>query len=1115
MAAQVEEKSMIPTVLVGVGGTGAEIISRVRRLTEETYGSLNNFPLLSFLVIDTDKDYKITNPEAAGSALKDNEKYWASVSGKQVRDMVAHMENYPWINSWFPRELERNITSLEAGAGQIRACGRFAFFCNYSHIQQKFMGACGRVKGRENLMLDRYGIKVSTNAINVFVTGSLSGGTGSGMLIDIGYCIRKWLQGEASPVITAMVPMPNAFVGISVGDRILANGYAALMELSYFSDYRTEYVAQFSNSLTDEVRSYQAPFDFTYFVGTKNGESDFQLDQIREMIAQNIFLDLTSDFAPHKRSIRDNIKAAWAQADPGGRGYPKNFMSFGLATIEIPISQIRASLSHRLAQDLVSWWLNQSVQLPPQMLELVRGDILKRMRLTEAEMIADLSAAADRPYLAVISDWVNSIRNEIANDNLLECTQQGVKMLAAEKGKILRFVDGYLKPKVDNYRADHFREIAPDERLHGDFLQKMYDNRNQLIQRGRKALEEEFYRILADRTQGPKFADAFMTTVRQIFDDATEKFRREQDKIWAPKETDRQRQYETALQDITEFKDKFGVTKQAHMKQYCESALEGLEGCLAAIIQRKARSVGLEVIARLQEHLTVLEGRLNRFNQKLIQARDLFQKKAARQADSADALVINGIKLYDRQELNSLYQDLIEKLAGASEGSKTLYEIGMNGICSTMSEDVLKLASSLWKENRTADEVMQLFDITEIPDVQDQEFQKIIFDQTNKVLENAPESSNLKQELAACDRIFKIFNDDAEIVNNLRIAYNKSKPLILLSRSVLTGKDAGFTPAINTNVAILGGRNTSDPAAQKIIPKLEEFIGGEDVIKPLGDPERYRIIFVQEIGGFSLRCIDGMPELRQSYQDWKGESIVAKRAQLRGESRNLPIPVHIQKEPPFWDVFPENPEIFKLVVQARAMDVLRQEENHTTKENVIRYTCQTAIGPENVDIASSWEEASQVLEVLACRPDREEIQRQVTTKLQGAETPSQKQELFNQFKTYLQQRSLELKKQGGKDSPDYKREARILLDVIEGYKLKTESKSVKSGTTATPRQSDNLAARISQPVNPTNAPTQLEENNAVNGSTQQDYVFCTNCGTKNPTNSKFCFKCGTQLVKFS
>ncbi len=1083
--AQVDEKSMVPTILVGVGGTGAEVLSRVRRLIEESYGDLKNFPIISFLVVDTDKDYKITDPEASGTQFKDQEKYWAKVGGREVSAMINNMEgNYPWISRWFPTELERNITSLEAGAGQIRACGRFAFFCNYHGIQQQFLSSSKRIKGHESYMLDRYNINVSTNSVNVFLTGSLSGGTGSGMLIDMGYCIRKWLQSEGSPTVTAIVPMPQAFAGISVGDRVLANGYAAMMELSYFSDHRTEYAEQFSSGLVDEVRSPKPPFDFTYLVGTKNTETEFKLSQIREMIAQNIFLDLTSEFAPHKRSIRDNIKASWAQADPGGRGYPKNFMSFGLSTIEIPIAQMRTSLSNRLGQDLVSWWLNENAPLPADMLELVRGDILKRMRLNEMEIIADLSAAQDRPYPAVISEWVNSIRSEITQENWLQCTQQQVNIIGSEKGKILGFVSQYLEPKVNAYRADHFREISPDERSHGDYFTKMYDNRDKLIIRGREALEAEFYTILQDRTRGVRFAYDFVEKVRQIFKNASERFRREQDQVWTKNEESRQNQYQDAIKEINEYKDKFGITKQDKMEKYAETALSGLEGSFNATIQRKSRTLGLTVIQRLEEHLAKLEKRLNSFNQRLRIARDYFKEVSDRQAESADALVINGIKLYDRQELNGLYQDLIEQLAGASQGSQTTYEIGMNQICSTMSEDVLRKASPLWDETRSADRVMALFDITRIPDVREEDFREVILERTQTVILNAPGSSRLKQELSACDRVFKVYNDESEITNNIRIAYNKSQPIIVLNKAVLNSKDAGFTPARNTNVALLGGVHTSNPAAQKLLPKIKEFIGNEDDIKPLGDLERHRIVFVQEIGGFSLRCIDGMQELRQSYRDWKGEFITAKRAQLRGESRDLPIPVHLQKEPPFWDIFPEDPQVFKLIVQARALDVLRQDTNTSTRESVIRYTRQNTIEAENVDLASSWEETSQVLEVKACREDREEIQRQVEEKYTNAETDAEKQALYNQLVKYLKQRSEEL--QGGKDSPDYRRDRAIIQEVVRTYQLKVQT--------------------------PTSPKVVNTDNAKVNTATKTD-VFCTNCGQQNPASSKFCSKCGTSLTK--
>lgn len=1038
MAQQIEEKTVVPTVIVGVGGTGAEILLRTRRLVEETYGSLQNFPIVSFLWIDTDPDYKTSNKEREGSPLKDNEKYWAKVSGNEVEEMMSSIQSYPWINDWFPNELERNLTALEKGAGQVRAYGRFAFFCNYDGIRDKFNQARNRIKRQEDKLLSRYGIRVKANELNVFVAGSLSGGTGSGMLLDLGYCIRGWLQGEQTVETTALVPMPNAFAGIGVGDRVLANGYAAMMELSYFSDGRNEYVAQYGPNTSSEVRSVKAPFDYTYLVGTKNGESDFNLDQIREMMAQNIFLDLTSDFAPHKRSIRDNIRANWMEADSAGRGYPRNFLSFGISTVEIPISLIYTSLANRLAKDLVDWWRNESVEPPPDMLELVRGDMLKKMRLTETELLADLCTAKDRPYFSVISEWINSIRNEINTDDLLQCTQQGVKVMGEEKGKILRFVSGYLQPKVNEYYADHFREKGTDERSHGDYLQKMYSNRNEVIKLGAEALESELYRILEDRTQGPKFAEVFLTTVRQILENMTEKFRNQQDKMWAPNEENRQKQYNQALEDITHYKDKFGVSKQDKMEQFAEEALAGLEGWLIAIIQRKARALGLEVLERMQQEVDRLETRLQTFNQRLLQMRDQFEQQAQSDADRADALQINGLKIYQRQELNDLYRDLMEQLAG-NPGNKSPYDAGLEAKCRTLSQEVLKQISPLWNENRAAEEVMQLLDLIEIPSVKISDAQEIIFQESQAGVANAPANTKLKTELDACERIFKTFNDESVITNNLRNAYNKSKPLVMLNKGVLSA--ANFKASSNEQVAVLGGENTSHPAAQKIIPLIEELIetGSENGIKPLGESERHRVIFVQETGAFSLRCIDGMKELRRSYQDWLGETITAKRARLRGESRDLPIPVHLTKEAPFWDIFPEDENVFKLVVQARALNVLQEKENRATKETNICYIYQTEFEQEKVEIASSWEEVPQILEVRACRTDYEEIERQVQAILEEAETKEEKQEIYQQFDSYRRRRLKDLERDGGEDSKQYRREWSILKEVAKKYQLMPKS----------------------------------------------------------------------------
>ncbi|TAD97358.1 MAG: zinc-ribbon domain-containing protein, partial [Oscillatoriales cyanobacterium] len=445
-------------------------------------------------------------------------------------------------------------------------------------------------------------------------------------------------------------------------------------------------------------------------------------------------------------------------------------------------------------------------------------------------------------------------------------------------------------------------------------------------------------------------------------------------------------------------------------------------------------------------------------------------------------------------------RDAIEQLAGASEGAKSKYELGMDGTCSNLSSQVLAEASPMWKQNREADEVMRLFDLPQLQDVQDPDFKEIIDEKTRFVIATAPNNSRLKRDLAACDGLFKMFkNDEGDIRSQLAIAYNKSKPLILLSEPIMRGKDAGFTPALNTKAALVGGRNTTEAAAIKLIPLIRERVGSSDAITPLGEAERHRIVFVQEVGGFSLRCIEGMRELQQSYQDWKGQSIQAKRAQARGESKDAPIPVHIQKEAPFWDVFPEDDKILKLVVQARSLRVLRPEENRNTKEKAIRYTVKTVLGQENVDLASSWEETVQVLAVVACRPDKEEIQKQVTAILNGAETLPQKQQLFSQLKAYLDLRETELEKEGGNESPVYKRELKIIQEVIVTYKL--------------PQPPD---GQIEPQLQITGTPKSPESPTPTPGGKEtppQDFVFCTSCGHKNPTNSKFCAKCGTGLTK--
>jgi hypothetical protein len=430
---QTDRKDIVPTLVIGVGGTGLEVILRVRRLITESYGNLNNFPIVGFLHIDTDSGYKASNPLMIGPPLEEGEKYYSKVTLAEVQKIVKDPDGWDWYHEWLPPELINNpqLLASQEGAGQIRACGRFSFFFN----RDKIGNACQRLKKEirkgehTSFMQEKYQLKVKPE-LNVFVACSIAGGTGSGMLIDLGYSLQNWLFSGEKGDLTAIICTPDAFSNVSANDRVQCNGYAALMELNYFSDRaddpKTKFSVRYGRNEGSRVENEQAPYSYTYLIGSTNEFGvNLNLDQVREVMAQNIFLDLVSDFSPYKRSIRDNVKRAASGSNdkpPSGRSYPRNFMSFGLASIEVPVHHIRSYLASRLATDLYQWWQNYELQLPAEPETIVTSQ-LRAINLLRDELRQAILRAKDKsfPYQAVVQTWIGEIRQDIITNNRLQC----------------------------------------------------------------------------------------------------------------------------------------------------------------------------------------------------------------------------------------------------------------------------------------------------------------------------------------------------------------------------------------------------------------------------------------------------------------------------------------------------------------------------------------------------------------------------------------------------------------------------------------------------------------------------------------------------------------------
>jgi len=1039
-------KSFVPTLVIGVGGTGLEVITRIRRLIVESYGSLANFPLISFLHIDTEQNYKIKDPNMAGPALEAMEKFWSEVKLINAQAIVQQKNNYSWYHEWLPPELEPQQLVSQQGAGQIRACGRFSFFYNRNNIQQKCQDARNRISKDYDVTIEGQTFPVQPK-LNIFVVASISGGTGSGMLIDLGYSLKEWFQGENGLEITAIVPSPDAFEGVGAGLRLKENGYAALMELNYFYDVNTEYKVQFGPHATDQITNNFPPYDFMYIVETQNQLMTVDIDQIREMMAQNIFLDLVSDYSSYKRTVRDNIRSQITavndqplinrnnQNQPIGRSYPRNFYSFGISTIEIPIYPIRKYLSSRLTSELYQWWLKKEVRLPSDMAVEVDKE-LKQLELLPGEIIKKIVMSADGLGLAKkVEEFIVSLEDEIRRGHFLECTAQLPNIFAKEEGKILEF-NKYLENRVNKFKRDNLRD---DQINQGEYIKRMYINQETLFSKAKKKLENKVCDYLLNNHYGSQYLIKFLKEV-------TDKFNREitlleteaSDKTWETEEDDKLAKYNKNCSIIQELRNRWLATKESDMKGHCDEALKALKDSWKAGIQRKSRQITAETLRDLVKSVEDLEIRLNRWIQKFNDSLTKYQDLAKQQENKVNSLEFLGLKLFEGSGLKELYSDFC------------VVKSGKDVLFKQLTDDLIKNTneSNFWTQSKYQNQKFRLFDIEKLDQIQYPQFEQFVAKITQKSIKDAPAHSKLAQDLDACNLFMKLYPDPGVQKHQIQLLFNKSKPLVRLDETIPQGR---FQYIKVHQAGIVGGEKTTEPVAQKVVELLEKFFTQTDAIAPLSNRERHKILAVHEVGGFSLRCLAGIGILRQEYQRWRGERIRAERASLQGQQaqQNLPIPVHLQKDIVFWDLVPPDPTLEELVLVSRAFGLLQEEINQNTQKSVIRYRKKTPLGEDTITLASTWEDVIQILELPDCQPDRTEIEGQLEKVLENAQTQPQKQQLRKQLEDFLNERLQTVYRKIGTHDPLYLRERTIIQEFIIAHKLGTNINPTPPQLTAT------------------------------------------------------------------
>ena len=339
-----------PTLLIGLGRFGKEALQALRCRAVDRFGSTDKLALWRFLYLDTDaRDITAATLGTPEQALSPTEVMHTPLHpvGQYRRNRIV----FDQLMTWMPMEKFYDLPRSLEVAG-TRAFGRLAFSDSYLRI-------IGRLKRELQTLtepelheraIEATGLPLRTDVPQIYVFSAAGGGTGSGMLTDLAFSLRRLLSEMGVPTkdITGFVycgaPTDNS---TPQGER--ANVYATLTELHHYSDPSVEFQADYAQHGI-QLKDSGAPFSSVYLARVNHRAPDSPRE-VASRLASYVFHDLVSPMGAYLEFSRQ--RQAQASITP--------FRSCGCYAIWFPRGLMLRVAARLAAQRLIQSWLTQQV----------------------------------------------------------------------------------------------------------------------------------------------------------------------------------------------------------------------------------------------------------------------------------------------------------------------------------------------------------------------------------------------------------------------------------------------------------------------------------------------------------------------------------------------------------------------------------------------------------------------------------------------------------------------------------------------------------------------------------------------------------------------------------
>ena len=911
------------TICIGMGGTGRDVLMRIRRLIVDRYGRLNKLPVVSFVHVDTDTEATNMAGLRAGNIYRgvdlrfqEAEKVSATMTATEVSNLVSGLEQYrtdrtqisPYehIAQWFPPQLLRNVQAIDQGARGIRPVGRLAFFHNYIKIKTAIESAEQRTRGHEENLMRNFNLEVSPR-LTIFVVASLCGGTGSGTFLDMAYSLRSAYPNVQ--IIGYLVISPELYGNTP---NMCANTYAALMELDYYSRPGTHFDACYDQRHLVIIRDQRPAFDYTYLVSKDTDQGNYSINNQQKLwnvIAHKIALEFSGEMAPAVKEIRDNFTLHMLQEDDHPRPNSQWYLTFGLAAIYFPRERISQITLTRISRKLVEFWLQGEGQSPePSKLldqflmesrwhsDLDRKDgFIQKLEATTLE--------SDKAFSAVMTAWRTKLENAIA-----ECKTKDAR------SSLMRQLQRDFK---DQFRKTLFGDT---ETTRGEWLTKLITNRRNIIDRLQGDIDKFLAALLAPSNQHFSIANArnwldALQIELNFYQNKWGQRVKELNSAWELEQLEKKwKQIEQNIQDIeAEFNWLPLNSKNSRVQECARKALIDTAAAIKHNFDLTAALEAVEIGKHLQGCVQKQASDLTSLSRIVDDLKSYYGKNESilRESNSDE---MSGEEIFDESDIERCYNELLPD----NQLRAQLVEI---------SQSILEPAG----EGKS----LEIFLNGNLPNPE--QLREYIPQMVNRLF--GSHSAGLEQS------VIKRFNQKylpANRAARLGQIIREASPLLPLNLS-----DRYFHNDPAKRIKLVGFKASSDREVQDFQNLLTQSLGIPDnELKQIQAEDEISI--VSEYAGFPLRLINGLEQLRNYY--------------LRERNSDNSL-LHNDRRPIFTDIIPPDVGIMQklqdIFYPCLALNLIQQ--NPETQQLEFQYFDESRGKYYTAFLSLAWNQAIEQL----------------------------------------------------------------------------------------------------------------------------------------------------------